>query len=68
MVYTGRKDESIDLSLSKYEGIRLEIDRLNENLRSILLIGTSDMSALPEVQLDSKYFFPGGGQVVEPGR
>lgn len=51
------KDESIDLSLSKYEGIRLEIDRLNENLRSILLIGTSDMSALPEVQLDSKYFF-----------
>ena len=24
------KDESIDLSLSKYEGIRLEIDRLNE--------------------------------------
>ncbi|HPL81937.1 MAG TPA: hypothetical protein PLU23_05500, partial [Anaerolineaceae bacterium] len=51
------KDETIDLALPQYEGIRLEIDRLNENLRSILLIGTSDMSAMPDVQVDSKAYF-----------
>jgi ABC-type lipoprotein release transport system permease subunit len=50
-------DEIIDLSLPQYQGMRLEIDRLNQNLRSILLIGTSDMSAMPEVQLDSKDYF-----------
>lgn len=50
-------DETIELSLPQYQGFKLEIDRLNQNLRSILLIGTSDMSAMPEVQLDSKNYF-----------
>lgn len=50
-------NETIDLSLPQYQSFKLEIDRLNQNLRSILLIGTSDMSAIPEVQLDSKNYF-----------
>ncbi len=55
-------DETLDLSLPRYEGMRLEIDRLNQNLRSISLIGTSDMSAMPEVQLDSKNYFLAEGR------
>ena len=50
-------DETIDLSLPQYQSFKLEIDRLNQNLRAIMLIGTSDMSAMPEVQLDSKDYF-----------
>lgn len=46
---------SLDFSLSKYQEIKNEIDLLNENLRAIPLIGTSDMSALPEMQLDATY-------------
>lgn len=48
-------NQRLDLELPEYEEIRLEIDRLNENLRAILLIGTSDMSAMPEMQVGAKY-------------
>lgn len=49
--------ETIDLSMPQFDTVRLEIERLNQNLRSIMLIGTNDMSAMPEVQLDSKNLF-----------
>ncbi|NLA41463.1 MAG: ABC transporter permease, partial [Smithella sp.] len=47
--------DSLDLTLPKYTNIKNQIDTLNENLRSILLIGTSDMSAMPAMQLDMTY-------------
>lgn len=49
------EDETLDLSLPEYSSICQEIDMLNQNLRSILLVGTSDMSANPNMQLDSKW-------------
>ena len=52
-----KEEETINLSLPQFNSVRLEIERLNQNLRSIMLIGTNDMSALPEVQLDSKNLF-----------
>jgi len=48
-------NQRIDLNQSEYKFIRQEVDRLNQNLRSILLVGTADMSAMPEMQLDAKY-------------
>lgn len=48
-------NQRIDLALPEIEALRLEIDRLNQNLRSILLVGTADMSAMPEMQLDAKH-------------
>lgn len=49
------KDEKIDLTLPEYRKLKLEIDRLNANLRTITLIGTSDMSAMPEMQPAQKW-------------
>lgn len=46
--------DSLDLTEPEYKNVRNQIDTLNQNLRSILLIGTSDMSALPGMQLDAK--------------
>ena len=49
------KDEKVDLTLPEYKKLKLEIDRLNANLRTITLIGTSDMSAMPEMQQSAKW-------------
>jgi len=48
------KDESLDFTLPEYEKLALEMDRLNQNLRAIHIIGTGDMSAMPDTQLDAK--------------
>ena len=49
------KNERLDLTLPEYKKLKLELDRLNENLRAITLVGSSDMSAMPEMQLDMKW-------------
>ena len=46
--------ESLDFTLPEYEKLALELDRLNQNLRAIHIIGTGDMSAMPDMQLDAK--------------
>ncbi len=51
------KDERLDLNLPEYRELKLEIDCLNENLRALLLIGSSDMSAMPDMQVDAKRNF-----------
>ena len=45
-----QEGERIDLTLPEYRKIQNEIDRLNQNLSSILVVGTSDMSAMPSMQ------------------
>ena len=49
------KDEKVDLTLPEFKKLKLEIDRLNANLRTITLIGTRDMSAMPEMQQAAKW-------------
>jgi len=51
------KDERLNLNLPEYHELKLEVDRLNENLRATLLIGSSDMSAMPDMQVDTKRNF-----------
>lgn len=51
------KDERLNLNLPEYRELKLEIDRLKENLRALLLIGSSDMSAMPDMQVDAKRNF-----------
>lgn len=56
-----QEGERIDLSQPEFGKLRNEVDRLNQNLSSILLIGTSDMSAMPANQTDANnnYLFFG---------
>lgn len=50
-------NKNIDLDLPQYLNLKNEIDRLNLNLHSIMLYGTSDMSAMPEVQESAMLYY-----------
>ena len=50
MVSGSSGGQRIDLTVPEYRKIKNEIDRLNQNLSSILVVGTSDMSAMPSMQ------------------
>lgn len=50
-------DEEVDFSKPEYAAIKERIVILHENLRTLFLIATSDMSAIPEMQEESKLFF-----------
>ncbi len=47
----------LDFSDPALAGIKNEIDILNENQRALLIHGTSDMSALPQMQESSRFYY-----------
>lgn len=52
----------VDLNDAGMAGIKNEIDILNENQHTFLLIGTADMSALPEMQESSHIYYLAAGR------
>lgn len=51
------KDASIDFSTPKMAAIKNEIDVLNENLHTLTIIATADMSAMPRMQETSNFYY-----------
>ncbi|MBE3119971.1 MAG: ABC transporter permease, partial [Candidatus Atribacteria bacterium] len=47
----------VDLNAPSLAGIKNEIDILNQNQHALFLVGTTDMSALPDMQESSHLFF-----------
>jgi hypothetical protein len=56
------KDASIDFSAPTMAAIKNEIDVLNENLHTLSIIATADMSAMPKVQEASRYYYLAAGR------
>lgn len=56
------KNASIDFSTPAMSVIKNEIDVLNENLRTLSIIATADMSAMPQMQESSRYFYLSEGR------
>ncbi len=52
------KDASIDFSTPAMSAIKNEIDVLNENLHTLSIIATADMSAMPMMQEASRHYLP----------
>lgn len=48
---------SVDFSDPKMASIKNEIDILNENLHTLCIIATTDMSAMPRTQEASRYYY-----------
>jgi ABC-type antimicrobial peptide transport system permease subunit len=51
------KDASIDFSTPNMSVVKNEIDVLNENLHTLSIIATADMSAMPQMQESSRNFY-----------
>jgi ABC-type antimicrobial peptide transport system permease subunit len=56
------KGASIDLSNPAMASFKNEIDVLNENLHTLFIIATSDMSAMPKTQEASRYYYLTAGR------
>ena len=56
------KNEQIDFSTPEMDSIKNKIDILNENLRTLNIIATADMSAMPKMQEVSRYYYLTAGR------
>jgi hypothetical protein len=56
------KNEQIDFSTPEMASIKNKIDILNENLRTLGIIATEDMSAIPRMQEASRFFYLTAGR------
>ncbi len=56
------QNESIDFSTPAMTAIKNEIDVLNENLHTLSIIATADMSAMPQMQESSRTFYLSEGR------
>jgi ABC-type antimicrobial peptide transport system permease subunit len=56
------KNEQIDFSTPEMASIKNKIDILNENLRTLGIIATEDMSAIPRMQEASRYYYLTAGR------
>ncbi len=56
------KDESLDFSTPTLSVIKNEIDVLGENLHTLSIIATADMSAMPQMQESSRIFYLSEGR------
>ncbi len=52
----------VDFTAPSMAGIKNDIDILNENQHALFLIGTTDMSALPQMQASSHIFYLAAGR------
>lgn len=56
------KDEQIDFSTPEMDSIKNKVDILNENLHTLNIIATTDMSAMPKMQEVSRYYYLTAGR------
>lgn len=60
--YPLAKDEQIDFSAPEMASIKNRIDILNENLHTLALIATADMSAMPRMQEAARFYYLTAGR------
>ncbi len=51
------KNEILDLSQKKYANISKDMDVLKQNIRTLFIISTKDMSSIPEFQEQNKIYY-----------
>ena len=57
--------ESVNLESPELDGLREELELLRENLSAMLVVGTKDMSAMPNVQQVSKTYYLAEGRWLD---